>query len=121
MILSTARTLLAFVLAAFFLLGAYKNGFPAAETLESYRRWGYPPYFHYVTATLELTAAIMLVAPRFRIPGAVLGTFVMIAAIATLILHGASAHILTPAMALGALLALLALSVADRGPSARRS
>lgn len=51
---------LAWLLAAFFLFGAYGNTFLSEENAAAYAAWGYPGWFHYVTAALELTAALLL-------------------------------------------------------------
>lgn len=78
----------ALALAAFFLFGAYSNA--SGVSAQAYVNWGYPEGFHVVTAACELLVAIALVFPRTRVYGAVLGTMVMVAALATLVLNGAA-------------------------------
>lgn len=109
--ISIARHIPAWLLAAFFAFGAYNNAFASALTLQSYESWGYPSFFNYVTAALELTTAILLVLPRYRIPGSALGALVMIGAIGTLVMNGAAAHAVTAVVVLAgcALVATVAL------------
>lgn len=112
------RTALALGLAGFFLLGAYNNGFPAPQTVASYQRWGYPPFFHYFTAALELSAAVFIAVPRYRIAGTALGALIMGAAIGTLMMHGAANHIMTPLFTLITCLAAGAMTLRARRASA---
>lgn len=116
MIFSTAAHGLAWLLAAYFAFGAYNNGFPTPQTVASYERWGYPPFFYYVTAALELSAAILIAVPQYRIAGAALGALLMLAAIGTLVVHGACSHTRPPLLILGA-----CLVVAGMTPAALRA
>ena len=75
-------------LAAFFLFGAWSNA--SGVSAQAYVKWGYPEGFHVVTAACEFLVAIALVFPRTRVYGAALGTAVMVAALATLVLHDAA-------------------------------
>lgn len=80
--------LLSWALTLFFIVGAVGNWRPSAQHIDDYRRWGYPDWFHNVTAILEFAAAILIFFPQTRIFGAVLGGVVMLAAVATLLKHG---------------------------------
>src|SRR3984885_10750929 len=82
---------LALALAAFF-VGSLSNIFAPGSIYEEYLRWGYPPWFHFVTGSLELTTAVLLVLARTRLWGAALGCTVMLAALATVTLHGEYGH-----------------------------
>lgn len=95
-------------LAIFFFYGALNNFLARGNLRETYRRWGYPDGFHYVTAVLEFIAAILLLIPGTRIFGAALASGVMIAAIGTLLRAGLRKQALTP----GVVLALSGLGVA---------
>ena len=63
---------------------------------EEYLRWGYPHWFHFVTGSLELTTAVLLAQARTRLWGAALGCTVMLAALATVTLHGEYGHGVAP-------------------------
>lgn len=94
------KTLLAYLLAVFFLIGAVGNTFVSDEIAADYARWGYPSWFHYLTAVLELIAAILLAVASTRFWGAALGAAVMGAAIATVLLNGEFAHAIAPVVVL---------------------
>lgn len=93
-------TLLFWALAVFFLYGAVNNFLARGNLRETYRRWGYPDGFHYVTAALELVAAILLATPSTRILGAALASCVMVAAMATLLRARLHKQALTPGVVL---------------------
>ena len=83
-------------LAAFFVVGSLGNIFAFGSIYEEYLRWGYPPWFHFVTGSLELTTAVLLAQARTRLWGAALGCTVMLAALATITLHGEYGHGVPP-------------------------
>jgi hypothetical protein len=93
------RQLSALALAAFFVVGSLSNIFAPGSISEEYLRWGYPHWFHFVTGSLELTAAILLARARTRLWGAALGCVVMLAALATVTLHGEYGHGVAPLVA----------------------
>jgi hypothetical protein len=80
--------LLAWALAAFFASGAVINILAPGSTAAEYRRWGYPDWFHFVTGALELATAVLLAITTTRLLGAGLGGAVMLAAAATVLVHG---------------------------------
>ena len=82
------RQVLALALAAFFLVGSLSNIVAPGPIYEEYLKWGYPPWFHFVTGSLELTTAVLLAQPGARSLGATLGCAVMLGALATVTLHG---------------------------------
>ena len=86
-------------LAAFFVVGSLSNIFALGSIYEEYLRWGYPSWFHYVTGTLELTAAVLLFRAPSRLLGSALGCTVMFAALATVIIHGEYGHAAPPLVA----------------------
>jgi len=90
------RQVLPFALAAFFVVGSLSNIAAPASIYEEYLKWGYPRWFHFVTGSLELTAAILLLHAPSRLLGAALGCIVMITALATVILHGEYGHAAPP-------------------------
>ena len=60
------RNLFALALAAFFVVGSLSNNFAPGSIYEEYLRWGYPPWFHFVTGALELTTAVLLARASTR-------------------------------------------------------
>ncbi|MGY4364593.1 hypothetical protein ACVW1A_000658 [Bradyrhizobium sp. LB1.3] len=86
----------ALALAVFFVVGSLSNIFAPGSIYEEYLRWGYPHWFHFVTGSLELTTAVLLVRARTRLWGSALGCTVMLAALATVTLHGEYGHAVAP-------------------------
>src|SRR5271169_957104 len=82
------RQVSALALAAFFVVGSLSNIFAPPSIYEEYLRWGYPRWFHFVTGSLELTTAVLLARAQTRLWGSALGCAVMLAALATVTLHG---------------------------------
>ena len=87
MSLLTWNAILAWVLAAFFVLGSVINVLAPGSIAAEYRRWGYPDWFHFITGTLELATAVLLAIASTRLLGAGLGVAVMLAALATVVFH----------------------------------
>lgn len=90
------RKVLPFVLAVFFVVGSLSNIVAPGSIYEEYLRWGYPGWFHFVTGSLELTAAILLFRAPSRLLGSALGCTVMLAALATVVIHGEYGHAVPP-------------------------
>ena len=90
------RQVSALALAAFFVVGSLSNIFAPGSIYEEYLRWGYPHWFHFVTGSLELTTAVLLARARTRLWGSALGCTVMLAALATVTLHGEYGHGVPP-------------------------
>ncbi len=90
------RQVSALALAAFFVVGSLSNIFALGAIYEEYLRWGYPHWFHFVTGSLELTTAVLLAQARTRLWGSALGCTVMLAALATVTLHGEYGHGVPP-------------------------
>ena len=82
------------------------------ETVQAeFVRWGYPAWWNFVTAALEILSAALIVLPETRIWGLALGAMVLIAAIATVTWRREYMH-LPPGVALVALVGIeLALVV----------
>jgi hypothetical protein len=93
------RHVLALALAAFFVVGSISNILAPGSIYEEYLKWGYPRWFHFVTGSLELTTAVLLLRERTRLLGAALGCAVMLAALATVTLHGEYGHGAAPIVA----------------------
>jgi len=93
------RQVLPLALAAFFVVGSLSNIFAPESIYQEYLKWGYPRWFHFVTGSLELTTAILLFRAPSRLLGSALGCTVMLAALATVILHGEYGHAVPPFVA----------------------
>lgn len=105
---------LAWLLAAFFLFGAYGNTLLSEENAAAYAAWGYPDWFHYITAILELAAAILLIRAATRPYGAGLGALVMAAAVLTTLVNADYGHAVAPSVVLAVSLLVLSLSLTVR-------
>jgi hypothetical protein len=86
----------ALALAAFFVVGSLSNIIAPPSIYEEYVQWGYPRWFHFVTGALELTTAVLLTREQTRLWGAALGCTVMLAAFATVTIHGEYGHGVAP-------------------------
>ncbi|WP_175873839.1 DoxX family protein [Burkholderia sp. BCC0397] len=93
------RQVLPLLLAAFFVAGSLSNIIAPRSIIDEYLKWGYPPGFHFVTGSLELMTAFLLARARTRLWGSVLGCTVMLAALATVTLHGEYGHGVAPLVA----------------------
>jgi hypothetical protein len=90
------RQVLPLALAAFFVVGSLSNIVAPRSIIEEYLKWGYPHWFHFVTGSLELMTAVLLAQARTRLWGSALGCTVMLAALATVTLHGEYGHGVAP-------------------------
>lgn len=93
------RQVLPLVLAAFFVVGSLSNIAAPRSIFEEYLKWGYPHWFHFVTGSLELMTAILLMRARTRLWGSALGCTVMLAALTTVTVHGEYGHGIAPLVA----------------------
>lgn len=92
--------LVSYLLAAFFAFGGILNIRPPEQMRRDYARWGYPTWFHYVTAILELTTAVLIVLIETRLIGALLGATIMFAAAATTLWYREYKHSFAPLIGL---------------------
>ncbi|HKS76316.1 MAG TPA: DoxX family protein [Terriglobales bacterium] len=90
------RQVLPLVLAAFFVVGSLSNIVAPRSIFEEYLKWGYPHWFHFVTGSLELMTTVLLARARTRLWGSALGCTVMLAALATVTVHGEYGHGIAP-------------------------
>ena len=93
------RQVLPLVLAGFFVVGSLTNIVAPRSIYEEYMKWGYPHWFHFVTGSLELMTAVLLARAKTRLWGSALGCTVMLAALATVTLHGEYGHGVAPLVA----------------------
>ncbi|MGV1873820.1 DoxX family protein [Agrobacterium rosae] len=83
--------------AAAFLLGAVINASGRKAVRDEFVRYGFPPWWCWVTAILEfLTAVLLVLRPTFAI-GVALGACIMVAAIFAII-RSRDHHILPPSL-----------------------
>ena len=75
----------AWILALAFTGAGIGNAAGGAAIQAQFQRWGYPAWWNFMTAALELLDAVLIVFPATRIFGLALGAMVMIAATATVI------------------------------------
>jgi hypothetical protein len=89
------------------------NAMGGAVVQARFLRWGYPAWWNFITAALEILSAALIVVPDTRIWGLALGAMVLIAAIVTVTWLREYEHLL-PGVALAALtgieLALVAVN-----------
>jgi hypothetical protein len=112
------KAVVAWLLAAFFLFGAYGNTFLSPDNALAYARWGYPDWFHYLTALLELCAALLLIGYRTRLYGAALGAIVMAAATLTTLIHSDYDHSAAPIIVFAVSLLVFVLHLPARNKTA---
>lgn len=93
------RQISALALAVFFVAGSLSNILAPPSIYMEYLQWGYPHWFHFVTGSLELATAVLLARERTRLWGSALGCTVMLAALATVTLHGEYGHGIAPLVA----------------------
>lgn len=98
---------LVWLLSAFFVIGTATNGIGPKKIRESYARWGYPSWFRFVAAVLELLTAILLLLPTASAWGAILGVAIMSATVLTLLHHKETPAAIGPVTILTLLFLLL--------------
>jgi hypothetical protein len=96
---------MAWLLAFAFAGAGLFNAIGGAAVQAQFLRWGYPAWWNFVTAALELLSAALIVLPETRIWGLALGATVLIAATATVTWRREYKH-LTPVVALAALIGI---------------
>jgi hypothetical protein len=99
------QPILSWALAAFFALASWLNAFDP-KSIAAYQTWGYPNWFHFVTAGMELTTSALLIVAVTRMYGASLGCVVMIGAVLTLFIHGEYGHAILPTVIFASLMAV---------------
>ncbi len=107
--------LITILLILVFAAGALLNLIAPPPIVEDYARWGYPGWFHFITAACELATAILLGRRMTRSLGITLGNVVMFAATAILIVHGEWAHAIGPVAILLLLTSLATRTRRERG------
>jgi hypothetical protein len=96
---------IAWLLALAFTGAGIFNAIGGEVVQAEFLRWGYPAWWNFITAALEMLCAALIVLPKTRIWGLALGAIVLIAAIATVTSHREYMHLL-PGVALAALIGI---------------
>jgi hypothetical protein len=94
-----------------FTAAAAANAFDLGGAAKSFRDWGYPRGWRFVTALLELAGAAMIAVPQTRPAGVALLGAVIVGAIATLVRFRAGWSHLAPALGFALLLIAESVSV----------
>ena len=84
----------AWLLALAFIGAGIGNAAGGAAIQAQFQRWGYPAWWNFVTAAVEVLDAVLIVFPETRILGLALGAVVMIAATGTVIWRREYKHLL---------------------------
>jgi hypothetical protein len=104
---------MAWLLAFAFAGAGIFNAIGGAVVQARFLRWGYPAWWNYITAALEMLSAALIVVPETRIWGLALAAIILVAAIATVTRLRDYEH-LPPGVALAALTGIeLALVVVN--------
>jgi len=103
MLQAPIASVMAWLLAFAFAGAGLFNALGGAVAQAQFVRWGYPAWWNFVTAALEVLGAALIVLPGTRFQGLALVAMVLIAAIATVTWRGEYKH-LPPGLALAALI-----------------
>jgi hypothetical protein len=90
----STMNVVAWLLAVAFMSAGIGNAAGGAAIQAQFQRWGYPAWWNFVTAALEVFDAALIVFPETRIFGLALGAVVMIAATGTVIWRREFKHLL---------------------------
>jgi DoxX-like protein len=92
-----------------FLGAGFFNAIGTSGTQSDFARWGYPPWWSYLTGGLEIMSAVLIALPASRIIGLTLAATIIAAAVLTVLRHRDVLHLL-PLGLFAALIALAAIS-----------
>ena len=104
----SAVTLLSWLLAVVFFGAGIVNAAGSAAIKDGFVRWGYPAWWCRVTGGLEMVTALLIAVPATRLVGVILGTLIVVVAVATVVRHRDLSH-LAPLGVFAALLILVAV------------
>ena len=103
--------IVAWLLALAFTGAGIGNAAGGAAIQAQFQRWGYPGWWNFATAAMEIFDAALIVFPQTRLFGLALGSVVMIAATGTVIWRREYKHLL-PCMLFIALIGIEAALLA---------
>lgn len=110
--MTSPEMILSIVTALAFTGAGVANAFDLGGTAESFREWGYPQGWRFITAFMEIAGAAMILEPRMQEVGLALLGAVIIGAVLTLLRVRAGWRHLAPAIGFGLLLIADGASVA---------
>lgn len=93
-------TIFVWVMAAFYAIAGVGPLAKLEKAKEEYKRWGYPTWWPFVTAVVEVVIGALFISPQTRFAGAVLGVLVMIVAIGTVLRCKEYKHAIPPTIVL---------------------
>ena len=102
------HTVLLWLLVVAFLGAGLFNAIGTTGTKSDFVRWGYPAWWCRVTGGLEMVTALLIAVPATRLVGVILGTLIVVVAVATVVRHRDLSH-LAPLGVFTALLILVAV------------
>lgn len=105
----TFVSVVTWLLAALFVAFGIANFIGPKGMREGYARWGYPPYWRFVTGTLEFGAGVLMFIPALSMWGLALAAFCCLAAFTTLVWHREYSHTPPSAVLLVVIAALVVL------------
>jgi uncharacterized membrane protein YphA (DoxX/SURF4 family) len=108
----STMNVVAWLLAVAFICAGIGNAAGGAAIQAQFQHWGYPAWWNFVTAALEVFDAALIVFPETRSFGLALGAVVMIAATGTVIWRREYKHLL-PCLVFVALIGINLALVAD--------
>lgn len=86
------------LVAAFYILAGVGPLANMKKSSAQYVGWGYPAYWPYVTAVMEVAVGILLFLPQYRMAGVALGIAIMLVAIGTVVRAKEYSHAVPPAV-----------------------
>ena len=93
---SRVRKSVTVLLTVFFAIGGLINIIAPGRIADEFLEWGYPSWFHFLTGSLEIVTAVLLVRSKTRFLGVILGALVMLAAAATVLMHHLTSRVVPP-------------------------
>lgn len=97
------------ILVVFFVLGGLINAAAPGPIHREFARWGFPGWFHWIVAVVELVAAALMILPMSRLAGYGMGACAMLGATVVVVHHREYLHALMPATVLGIIMLAFAL------------
>jgi hypothetical protein len=97
-LLTTVSGAATWLAATAFFIGGAVNASGAKSIRDDFKRYGFPSWWCWITAAMELATTGLLLVPATFYIGVVLGAFIMIAAIASVLRARNFRHIPPPAL-----------------------
>ena len=122
--LANLRAMVALILGAVFLGTGISKLAGMPYVVQTFREWGYPPWFLVVIGLVEVAGGVLVLVPATRVLGATLIAVEMLGAIGTHVVAGQWSMVPVPVLALALAVLLVsalrkrfeAFGIADRTP-----